>query len=98
MEALGNLWAAQRFYPLNRQGIPAMALFSPTRRTVLGSAAVLGVLPLHPAPAESARSDEPAPGPVAGPAPARQVALSINGTTMRLPLRPDTTLLDALRE
>jgi xanthine dehydrogenase YagT iron-sulfur-binding subunit len=66
---------------------------APTRRTILGTAAALGVSPLC---STTGRADQPT---VTVTEPPRTTAnLTINGQRMTLPLEPRTTLLDALRE
>jgi len=67
---------------------------APTRRHLLGTVAGIGVMP-----APSTRGDTAErPKTAAGPSPDNTIVLLINGEPMTLPLAPDTTLLDALRE
>jgi len=67
---------------------------APTRRHLLGTVAGIGVMP-----APSTRGDTAErPKTAAGPSSDNTIVLLINGEPMTLPLAPDTTLLDALRE
>jgi xanthine dehydrogenase YagT iron-sulfur-binding subunit len=67
---------------------------APTRRTILGTVAALGALPLA-SPSVRAAQSRAAQSPVVPPA---VTDLAINGQHLTLALDPSTTLLDALRE
>src|ERR1700742_3632369 len=74
---------------------------APTRRTILGTAAGLGVLPLRPTAGRAvqpAAADPDAHPEAPGEPPRMTSNLTINGQHMALSITPDTTLLDALRE
>ena len=66
----------------------------PSRRSLLGVGAGLGVLPLMTAPAEATT----APTPASSKTGSIGVVLKVNGRDNRLDIDPRTTLLDALRE
>jgi xanthine dehydrogenase YagT iron-sulfur-binding subunit len=72
---------------------------APTRRTILGTVAALGTLPLASVSGRAAQSRAAQSPVVATEAmPPTAVDLAINGQQLTLPLHPGTTLLDALRE